>query len=44
MGDLKKILENKYSNILKINFKIDENNQNFGLFPKIKKSQDYQSF
>jgi len=36
VGDLKKILENKYSNILKINFKIDENNQKFWFISKNK--------
>ena len=34
--DLKKILENKYSDILKINFKIEENNQKFWFISKNK--------
>ena len=36
VGDLRKILENKYSNILKINFKTDENNQKFWFISKNK--------
>jgi len=36
VGDLKKILENKYSDILKINFKTDENNQKFWFISKNK--------
>ena len=36
VGDLKKILENKYSNILKINFKIEKNNQKFWFISKNK--------
>ncbi len=36
VGDLKKILENKYSNILKINFNIDESNQKFWFISKNK--------
>ena len=36
VGDLKKILENKYSDILKINFNIDETNQKFWFISKNK--------
>ena len=36
VGDLKKILENKYSDILKINFNIDESNQKFWFISKNK--------
>ena len=36
VGDLKKILENKYSDIIKINFKTDENNQKFWFISKNK--------
>ena len=36
VGDLKKILENKYSDILKINFKTDESNQKFWFISKNK--------
>ena len=36
VGDLKKILENKYSDILKINFKIEESNQKFWFISKNK--------
>ena len=36
VGDLKKILENKYSDILKINFKTEENNQKFWFISKNK--------
>ena len=36
VGDLKKILENKYSNILKINFNIEESNQKFWFISKNK--------
>jgi len=36
IGDLKKILENKYSDILKINFKIDKSNQKFWFISKNK--------
>ena len=36
IGDLKKILENKYSDILKINFKTDESNQKFWFISKNK--------
>jgi len=36
VGDLKKILENKYSDILKINFNIEESNQKFWFISKNK--------
>ena len=36
VGDLKKILENKYYDILKINFNIDESNQKFWFISKNK--------
>ena len=36
VGDLKKILENKYSDILKIDFNIDESNQKFWFISKNK--------
>ncbi len=36
VGDLKKILENKYSDILKINFNIQESNQKFWFISKNK--------
>jgi len=36
IGDLKKILENKYSDILKINFNIEESNQKFWFISKNK--------
>ncbi len=36
VGDLKKILENKYSDILKINFNIDKSNQKFWFISKNK--------
>ena len=36
VGDLKKILQNKYSDILKINFNIDETNQKFWFISKNK--------
>ena len=36
LGDLKKILENKYSDILKINFNIEESNQKFWFISKNK--------
>ena len=36
VGDLKKILENKYSDILKINFNTDESNQKFWFISKNK--------
>ena len=36
VGDLKKILESKYSNILKINFKLEESNQKFWFISKNK--------
>ncbi len=36
VGDLKKILENKYSDILKINFNINESNQKFWFISKNK--------
>ena len=36
VGDLKKILENKYSDILKINFKMEESNQKFWFISKNK--------
>ncbi len=36
VGDLKKILENKYSDILKINFDIEESNQKFWFISKNK--------
>ena len=36
VGDLKKILKNKYSDILKINFNIDESNQKFWFISKNK--------
>ena len=36
VGDLKMILENKYSNILKINFNIEESNQKFWFISKNK--------
>ncbi len=36
VGDLKKILENKYSNILKINFNMEESNQKFWFISKNK--------
>jgi hypothetical protein len=36
VGDLKKILENKYSDILKINFKKEESNQKFWFISKNK--------
>ena len=36
VGDLKKILENKYSDILKINFNIEESNQRFWFISKNK--------
>ena len=36
VGDLKKILENKYPDILKINFNIDESNQKFWFISKNK--------
>ncbi len=36
VGDLKKILESKYSDIIKINFKIEESNQKFWFISKNK--------
>ena len=36
VGDLKKIIENKYSDILKINFNIEESNQKFWFISKNK--------
>ena len=36
VGDLKKILENKYSDIIKINFNIEESNQKFWFISKNK--------
>ena len=36
VGDLKKILENKYSDILKINFNVEESNQKFWFISKNK--------
>ena len=44
VGDLKKILENKYSDILKINFKTKENNQKFWFFRRWHSSCLYEQF
>ena len=40
IGELQKILESKYSNILSIDFKNEKNYKNFGLYQKIKRSLD----